>query len=220
MTTVGPRLVIKMDNITTQFANSSVDTENPPPSAECISLVLNIVIPILSVLVFVGTVIVTYFVDDPGLRKLKRSSQQPEEIVVSDSDNNYVRYLPEQKLQNQVKGHTFSSFSAQYNVSTITGADSSEIRKPLAYPRRRACSESNPDRRVSDASSETQVILEHMLLPLGSGSTHSSMRTRPVFHVSLPQRWTKRFGKESENVVSKENQDESGQPSECHLQGT
>lgn len=216
MTTVASLSLIATANVTTQFANSSVDTDSHLPSAECITLILNIVIPILSVLIFVGTVVVTYFVDDPGLRKLKRSSQQPEAVVVTESDKNCVHYLTERKLLNQIKGHTFSSFSAQYNVPS--GTDASEAPRSVTYPRRRACSESHPDHRLSDASSETQVILEHMLLPLGHGSSYSSMHAKPGAHVSLSQRWAKHFGKESENV-SKENQDEDGQISESHHQG-
>ncbi|TGZ67508.1 hypothetical protein CRM22_004750 [Opisthorchis felineus] len=170
-------------------------------SPACIDLILNIVLSTASLLVFIGTVIITYFVDDPGLRKLKRGTQQSESVDITESDKNYIRYLAERKFQNQIKGHTFSAFSPAYNLSLTTGIEHPELRRTVPYARRRACSESHTGHRMSDASSETQVILEHLLLPLGPGSSRTSLRLKPSFHVPFSGRRSRRLGRNSEESV-------------------
>ncbi|KAF7247997.1 hypothetical protein EG68_09689 [Paragonimus skrjabini miyazakii] len=184
-------------------------TKNNEISPTCVKLILNIVIPMVSVIVFVGSVIIAYFVDDPGLRNLKRSTEQPEAMNadITEADRNYIRYLAERKLPTHVKGHTFSSFSPGYNLSINAGTDASELKHPLSNLRRRACSESNTGPRISEVSSETQFILEHMLLPLSTGSSHGSVRLRPSFPLPFVNR-LKRTDKGYEQETTSQNNEE------------
>ncbi|KER20355.1 hypothetical protein T265_11073 [Opisthorchis viverrini] len=149
-------------NATVDLVTSAAVVRNATTVSEispaCIDLILNIVLSAASLLVFIGTVIITYFVDDPGLRKLKRGTQQSESVDITESDKNYIRYLAERKFQNQIKGHTFSAFSPAYNLSLTTGTEPPELRRTVPYARRRACSESHTAHRMSDASSETQIV--------------------------------------------------------------
>ncbi|THD21850.1 hypothetical protein D915_007332 [Fasciola hepatica] len=179
-----------------------------PVDKDCTGVVLNAVIPIVCVLVFIGTVIVTYFFDDPGLRKLKRSAEKVEANAVLENDRNYIRYMTEHHMADHVKGHTFSSFSPSY---ATYGAPPESDR---SQTRRRACSESHTGRRLSDASSETQVILEHMLLTIGSGSTYTSLRNR-AFHVPFIHRRNKDENKSATELPNRTTKtDETGEYSE------
>ncbi|VDP88940.1 unnamed protein product [Echinostoma caproni] len=178
-----PNEVINALNATT--LDPLTNTTAQPEAPNCTKAVLNAVIPIICVLVFMGTVVITYFIDDPGLKKLKRSTEKVEVSTIPEADRNYINYLAEHKMADHVKGHTFSSFSPGYTPYTLA------IENDRRHLRRRACSESHTGRRMSDASSETQVILEHMLLTIGSGSTYTSLRNRAGFHVPFIHRRNK-----------------------------
>ncbi|KAF8567219.1 hypothetical protein P879_02302 [Paragonimus westermani] len=201
--------VVNVTAATNLIAATVNTTKSDVISPTCIGLILNIVIPMVSVIVFVCSVIIAYFVDDPGLRKLKRSTEQPEAMNtdITEEDRNYIRYLADRKLLNHVKGHTFSSFSPGYNHPISAGIDAPELKHPLANLRRRACSESNTGPHISEVSSETQFILEHMLLPLGTGSSHGSIRMRPSFPLPFVNR-LKRSDKGYENETTSQNNEE------------
>ncbi|CAL8076366.1 unnamed protein product [Calicophoron daubneyi] len=147
-------------------------------------LILDIVISMLSMLVFVGTVLLTYFLDDPGLKKLKQSAKEEAPIALSEADKNYLSYLTERKLLSSAKGHTFTP---GYEVTTSTGADS-DRRRPKHEPRRRACSESQTGLRSSPLSSETQVILESLLLSAGHSVTQGSQQRRALANLASAYR--------------------------------
>ncbi|KAA3680898.1 uncharacterized protein DEA37_0003608 [Paragonimus westermani] len=119
--------VVNVTAATNLIAATVNATKNDVISPTCIRLILNIVIPMVSVIVFICSVIIAYFVDDPGLRKLKRSTEQ--------------------------------------------------------------------------------FILEHMLLPLGTGSSHGSIRMRPSFPLPFVNR-LKRSDKGHENETTSQNNEE------------
>ncbi|CAH8849425.1 unnamed protein product [Trichobilharzia szidati] len=148
---------------------------------------LNVIIPIVSVCLFLASVVITYIIDDPGIKTLKNITPEDDLKPISESDKNHLRYLAERKLYVDTKGHTFSAFTphaapeATVHV-THDHADNAEC------GRRRACSESHTP-NVGEINSETQIILQHMLIRAGyphnnadSLFSGNSIRSRPGFH--------------------------------------
>ncbi|CAH8550521.1 unnamed protein product [Schistosoma margrebowiei] len=125
---------------------------------------VNIAIPIISIVFFFASVVITYFIDDPGIKTLKNASTEDNLEPISESDRNHLRYLAERKLYIDMKGHTFSAFTPS---RTITESDAHAGHSTgVDGGRRRACSESHAP-SFPETNSETQIILQHMLIRAG-----------------------------------------------------
>ncbi|CAI2728214.1 unnamed protein product [Schistosoma spindalis] len=114
---------------------------------------INIAVPIISIVFFFASVVITYFIDDPGIKTLKNASPEP----ISEPDRNHLRYLAERKLYVDMKGHTFSAFTpSRTTTESDTHAGHSTS---VDGGRRRACSESHAP-SFPEMNSETQVCYE------------------------------------------------------------
>ncbi|CAH8557838.1 unnamed protein product [Heterobilharzia americana] len=148
----------------------------------------NIVVPIVSVLLFISSVVITYLIDDPGIKTLKDSLPEDDLKSISESDKKHLRYLAERKLYVDTKGHTFSAFTPSLNTPETTKQTAYEYSENTGRERCRACSESHAP-HVGEISSETQIILQHMLIRAGHPHNNtdslfsgSSARSRSGFH--------------------------------------
>ncbi|XP_018652956.1 hypothetical protein Smp_002740.1 [Schistosoma mansoni] len=118
---------------------------------------VNIVVPIISVVLFFASVVITYFIDDPGIKTLENASPEDNLKPFSESDRNHLRYLAERKLYVDTKGHTFSAFTpSRTTAESDTHAGHST---GVEGGRRRACSESHAP-NFPEMNSETQVSCE------------------------------------------------------------
>nr|CAX70073.1 hypothetical protein [Schistosoma japonicum] len=131
-------------------------------------IAVNIVVPIISVVLFIATVVITYFVDDLGIKTLKNTSSEGDLMPISESDRNHLRYLAESKLYVDMKGHTFSAFTPSHTPSE--SAPQTGYSATVDGGRRRACSESHAP-NINEINSETQIILQHMLMRAGHAHT-------------------------------------------------
>ncbi|KAK4471259.1 hypothetical protein MN116_004704 [Schistosoma mekongi] len=128
--------------------------------------VVNIAVPIISVAFFIASVVITYFIDDPGIKTLKNTSSEDNLMSISESDRNHLRYLAERKLYIDMKGHTFSAFTPSHTPSESAPQTGHDHSASMDGGRRRACSESHAH-NFNEINSETQIILQHMLMRAG-----------------------------------------------------
>ncbi|CAH8500442.1 unnamed protein product [Schistosoma turkestanicum] len=127
---------------------------------------VNIVVPIISVLLFAASIIITYFIDDPGIKTLKNYLPEDNLKPISDSDRNHLRYLAERKLYVDIKGHTFSAFTPSQTTAEVDTQTAQDHSTAVDSGRRRACSESHTP-NLHQKNSETQIILQHILMRPG-----------------------------------------------------
>lgn len=69
-----------MDNITAVLTTNAMSMQNVTEAIKitpaCYTLLLNVVIPMVSVIVFVVVMCLVYFIDDPDLREMKTTAAQ------------------------------------------------------------------------------------------------------------------------------------------------